>query len=133
MVHRIGVNSPENFAPKVTKDKKGKEKVETTVGVVNATGKKEPGFSTTSSAPGQSKEAAGQHAGKEFCDKYPSHSGKPVSTATAAEIRKAGFEVIHDPTTNLPNHATIIRPGGQWTPENSAKLASAFETVKVPQ
>ena len=53
---------------------------------------------------------------------------KTVGTATAADIRAAGFDVIHDPTGNFPNHARIIHPDGAagFTPENLAKLSNSL-------
>src|SRR5271157_4014957 len=34
-----------------------------------------------------------------------------VGTATVAAIRAAGFDVLPDPSTKVPNHARIINPG----------------------
>jgi hypothetical protein len=52
-------------------------------------------------------------------------AAKTVGTATVAQIRAAGFDVITLPTRNLPNHGRIIHPLGAagFTPENLEKLA----------
>jgi hypothetical protein len=51
-----------------------------------------------------------------------------VATATAEAIRRAGFEVIPDPTRHFPNHACIIHVDGEsgFTGANLAVLSAAF-------
>lgn len=56
-----------------------------------------------------------------------------VSSATAAAIRAAGFDVIPDPTPNFPNHGRIVHPLGAagFTDNNLTALAGAFTEVVV--
>ena len=52
-----------------------------------------------------------------------------MGSATAADIRAAGFDVIHDPTSTWGEaHARLIHPQGEqgFTPENLQKLADVF-------
>src|SRR6266404_6553918 len=35
-----------------------------------------------------------------------------VGTTTAAAVRRAGFEIVPDPTSRFPNHARLIHPAG---------------------
>lgn len=51
-----------------------------------------------------------------------------VGSATAADIRAAGFEVIENPTATLPNHARIVHPAGVagFTDANLARLSMVF-------
>ncbi|MFT5522769.1 MAG: RHS repeat-associated protein, partial [Pirellulaceae bacterium] len=51
-----------------------------------------------------------------------------VGTAEIAAIRRAGFDVIPDPTRNFPNHGRLIHPCGVsgFTPENLAELSRVF-------
>lgn len=51
-----------------------------------------------------------------------------VASATADALRKAGFEVIPDPTSRFPNHGRLIHPAGAagFTDANLAVLAKAF-------
>jgi aspartate aminotransferase-like enzyme len=55
-------------------------------------------------------------------------AAKTVGTTSEALIRKAGFEVMADPTRRLPNHCCITHPDGAegFTDENLAELARAF-------
>ncbi len=54
--------------------------------------------------------------------------GNTVATATAGEIRAAGFDVIRAATAKLPNHGRITHPDGEagFTDENLARLADVF-------
>lgn len=53
---------------------------------------------------------------------------RTVGSATAADIRAAGFDVIENPTAKLPNHARIIHPAGAagFDDANLARLAGVF-------
>jgi RHS repeat-associated protein len=58
-------------------------------------------------------------------------ASKTVGTATAEDIRAAGFDVVSDPTRNFPNHARVIHPEGAagFTAENAEKLSKAFSNT----
>lgn len=128
LVHRLGPCEPSNCVPKT--DKRGR--VETTCSVVNKTGKKEPGFSLLATydetAP---RDEAAKKAAQEFQLKYPSNKATVAGTASVAELRVEGFEVIHDPTGNLPNHASIYRPDGQWTEKEAKLLAGILKCTSI--
>ncbi|HEX3314142.1 MAG TPA: hypothetical protein VHR72_04580 [Gemmataceae bacterium] len=51
-----------------------------------------------------------------------------VGSSTVGEIRKAGFDVIMDPTPRFPQHARLIHPDGVagFTAENLERLAERF-------
>jgi hypothetical protein len=51
-----------------------------------------------------------------------------VASTTADALRKAGFEVIPDPTSRFPNHARLIHPAGAagFTDANLTTLSKAF-------
>jgi len=55
-----------------------------------------------------------------------------VGSTTIAAIRTAGFDVIPEPTTNFPNHARVIHPGGAvgFTDERLVELAAQFTLTK---
>ncbi len=55
-------------------------------------------------------------------------SAKTVGSTTEAAIRSAGFDIIPNPTTKLPNRHRIIHPDGVagFTDENLARLAGVF-------
>ena len=56
-------------------------------------------------------------------------AAETMGSATAADIRAAGFDVIHDPTATWGEaHARLIHPQGEqgFTPENLQKLANVF-------
>lgn len=55
-----------------------------------------------------------------------------VSTAVAADIAAAGFQVIDCPTHALPNHGRIIHTEGisGFTDENLARLIAAFAPME---
>jgi RHS repeat-associated protein len=56
-------------------------------------------------------------------------AAETMGTATVADIRSAGFDVIHDPTANVGDaHARLVHPEGSkgFTPENLSKLANVF-------
>ncbi len=50
------------------------------------------------------------------------------ATTGAAELRKAGFEIVPDPTTRFPNHALLIHPDGAagFSDANLEGLARKF-------
>jgi hypothetical protein len=54
-----------------------------------------------------------------------------VASGTADAIRKAGFDVIEDPTNKFPNHARIIHPDGVdgFSDENLKGLSGALGTT----
>ncbi len=56
-------------------------------------------------------------------------AAETMGTTTAADIRAAGFDVVHDPTATWGEaHARLIHPEGAsgFTPENLDKLSNAF-------
>ncbi len=108
---------------------------ESTIHVVNSTGKKAEGFSVL--GPPSDKDnplkplEAGQAGKDEFKNAFKVNK-KQVFTVSAKDLRDNGFDVIKDSTKSLPSHATIIKKGGgAWSPEDSGKLAKLFGTQKV--
>ena len=85
-----------------------------------------PGISVTKNpTPG---EAAAQ-----MRSTFPKAAGlhqaaKTVGTTSEELIRRAGFDIIANPTKKLPNHHRIIHPEGVagFTDENLAQLAEVF-------
>lgn len=55
-----------------------------------------------------------------------------VGTTTAAAVRKAGFELVPDPTTRFHNHARLIHKDGiaGFTEANIKKLSQTFQNTK---
>jgi hypothetical protein len=51
-----------------------------------------------------------------------------IGSTTADEIRRAGFDVIPNPTRKLPNHYRLIHPDGVagFNDENLARLSAVF-------
>lgn len=51
-----------------------------------------------------------------------------VGAACLSAVRKAGFDLMADPTKRLPNHGRLIHPAGVsgFSPENLAALAAVF-------
>jgi hypothetical protein len=51
-----------------------------------------------------------------------------IGTTTIDKIRKAGFDVLPNPTRRFPNHYRIVHPNGElgFNDENLAKLAETF-------
>ena len=51
-----------------------------------------------------------------------------VGAASVADVRKAGFDLMADPTKKFPNHGRLIHPAGEsgFSPENLAALAVVF-------
>jgi hypothetical protein len=51
-----------------------------------------------------------------------------VGSTNEAAIRAAGFELVHAPTSNFPNHYRITHPDGAegFNDVNLARLAAAF-------
>lgn len=73
-------------------------------------------------------------ARKQMLDAFPNATrmhkkAEIVGTATVSDVRKAGFEVIHDPTKNFPNHGLIVHPNGVpgFTDEALEGLSKAFK------
>ena len=52
-----------------------------------------------------------------------------VGSATVGELRRAGFDILPDPTARFPNHARIIHAEGVngFSDENLATLSQAFQ------
>ena len=52
-----------------------------------------------------------------------------VGTATAGQIRQAGFDVIMDPTRRFPQHARLVHPDGAegFNQQNLERLSQCFE------
>jgi hypothetical protein len=52
-----------------------------------------------------------------------------VGTTNVAAIRQAGFEILLDPTSRFPNHASLVHPEGVsgFTDENLEALSRAFQ------
>ena len=58
-----------------------------------------------------------------------STAAETMGTATAADVRAAGFDVIHDPTKAFGDaHSRLIHPAGEggFTPENLDALSKVF-------
>jgi hypothetical protein len=53
---------------------------------------------------------------------------KTVGSTTEEAIRKAGFDIVPNPTKKLPNHHRIVHPEGVagFTDPNLEKLAEVF-------
>ena len=112
VVHRIGGGQAENLALKP------REMVDNP-----------PGFSVLEGGTPQA-------ARKQMIEAFPKatnlhKAAETVGTATVQDVRKAGFDVIHDPTKNFPNHASVIHPEGLagFTPENLEKLSKVFRNT----
>ena len=105
---------------------------ETTIAKTKSTAKKEPGFSVQA-PPSDAKapltaDAAKKAATAEFKSAFPHVPDKAGKAVSAAELRAAGFDVIHDPTSKLPGHATLIKKGGgNFTQADAATLAGIFK------
>ena len=86
-----------------------------------------PGASMIS---GTANEAAAEMRG------HPTFKGNTdiQGTAKVSDIRAAGFDVIHWPTRDLPNHVRIIHPDGAdgFNLENRQKLAEKFKNIPTP-
>ncbi len=56
---------------------------------------------------------------------------RTIGTASEADIRGAGFDIVPTPSAALPNHHRIIHPDGVvgFTDANLARLAEAFRTT----
>lgn len=54
-----------------------------------------------------------------------------VGTTTAALIRKAGFEIVSDPTGRFSNHARLIHFDGHegFEDKNLERLTQVFQNV----
>lgn len=57
-----------------------------------------------------------------------------VGSATIEDIQLAGFDVLHTPSHNLPNHYRLIHPDGLAgsTAPNLERLSKAFVNVPIP-
>jgi len=110
-VHRIGGGSPDNLRLKPAEE----------VG-------DPPGIS---SLLGGTPEAAARTMGKRFPRMAPKGQ-TVVGSSTAGRIRKAGFDVIPDPTKHFPTHGSIIHPEGAtgFNDENLGRLSDAFDNVE---
>jgi len=109
-VHRIGGGSPDNLQLKPQERR------------LNP-----PGISTLS---GGSAQEAAQDMRTAFPRATGLHRASEITGSTNVDaIRAAGFDVIHDPTRNFPNHARLIHPDGEdgFNEENLKKLAKAFD------
>jgi len=58
-------------------------------------------------------------------------AAETVGTTTVEAIRRAGFDVIPDPTRHFPNHARLVHPDGVagFGEANLHKLAGAFKNL----
>jgi RHS repeat-associated protein len=111
-VHRIGGGQAENLALKEAEKKL-----------------KPPGFSTVVADTAEA-------ARTQMLEAFPNASrlqkaAETVGTATAKDIRAAGFDVVHQPTRHLPSHARVIHPAGAegFSQENLEELAKKFVNV----
>ena len=54
-----------------------------------------------------------------------------VGTTTVAAVRRAGFEIVPDPTARFPNHARFIHPDGAggFMDANLERLAQTFQNT----
>ena len=59
-------------------------------------------------------------------------ASKTVGTTTAAALRRAGFEVVTDPTERFPNHARLIHPDNAagFNEINLKRLAETFQDTQ---
>jgi hypothetical protein len=59
-------------------------------------------------------------------------SSKTVGTTTAEAIRRAGFDIVPDPTDRFPNHARLIHPDNAagFTDDNLNVLAQGFQDTE---
>lgn len=85
-----------------------------------------PGISLLQSA--SPSEAAGQ-----MREAFPTadrlhETAQVVGSTTADKIRRAGFDIIPNPTKKLPNHYRLIHPDGVmgFNDENLASLSAIF-------
>jgi RHS repeat-associated protein len=64
-----------------------------------------------------------------FRKAFPNAEFDTIGTATVAEVREAGFDVIEWGTKNLPNHARLIHPDGVegFSAENLDELSKKFK------
>lgn len=55
-----------------------------------------------------------------------------VGTTTVASVRRAGFEVVPDPTSRFPNHARLTHPDGiaGFSAANLETLAQVFSNTR---
>jgi hypothetical protein len=55
-------------------------------------------------------------------------AARTIGTTTVAAIRRAGFDVISDPTRHFPNHARIVHwnAAGGFSDANLRELSRAF-------
>lgn len=58
-----------------------------------------------------------------------------VGTATVAEVRAAGFEVIASPSRHFANHGKLIHPDGAagFNDVNLERLAGVFQNTPTPE
>lgn len=58
-------------------------------------------------------------------------SANRIGTTTVAAIRRAGFDVLPDPTARFPNHVRLIHASGLagFTDENLSILAAEFHNT----
>jgi hypothetical protein len=107
---------------------------ETTIHKVNATGKKEEGFSVLAPPSDAQNPLTAQQAAQAAKDEFYQGIGvkkKEVFTVSAKELRDNGFDVVKDSSGSLPSHATIIKKGGgKWDPKDSKDLENLFGKTK---
>jgi hypothetical protein len=60
-------------------------------------------------------------------------ASQTVASATVEAIRRAGFDVISDPTRRFANHARLIHPDGVggFVDENLKRLSAAFRDTML--
>lgn len=78
-------------------------------------------------APSPAEAASQMQAAFPAADKLH-EAAQVVGSTTVDEIRRAGFDVIPNPTKKLPNHYRLIHPEGiaGFTDVNLARLAAVF-------
>jgi hypothetical protein len=62
-------------------------------------------------------------------------AAQTVGSGTIAAVRKAGFEVIADPSARFPNHARVVHPAGSagFSDENLERLSKVFIDTPTPK
>jgi hypothetical protein len=112
IVHRIGGGSVENLRLKP------KEQMQTPPGISVLLG-------------GTAREAAEQvRRAFPYATRLRA-AAKTVGSATVDEIRRAGFDVMPDPTRHFENHGRLIHPDGVagFRDDNLVTLAQVFRTT----
>lgn len=128
VVQRMGGGDVENLAPRVMTD----GSLEKTAKPIPPNNKREVAISVLEGSDPQK-------AAEQMREEFPDASGlqeksQVTGSAKARDIRAAGFEVVHNPSKRLPNHASIIHPKGEagWTEQNRKKLSEVFTNTNTP-